>query len=192
MRCGTSILPPNSYLIWAPAPFSRCASELGTHPRRGFIARAKINYWLRKATSSRLSRRRFVGGAAATGVGAAGLALVGCGDDDDDDSGPAATNTSAPAATAAPTNTLAPGETPAPTAAPTATSAPPPARSTAVLMLPSRQPFMRPSTPISRWQAPSSRSLAGSSRRSFALRTRMRAYLTATSQRAGSSLTLRP
>jgi peptide/nickel transport system substrate-binding protein len=69
------------------------------------------NYWLRKATSSRLSRRRFVGGAAATGVGAAGLALVGCGGDDDDDDGDP---TSAPAEDTA---TTAPGE-------PTATSAP--------------------------------------------------------------------
>ena len=43
------------------------------------------NYWLRKAASSRLSRRRFVGGAAMAGAGATSLALVGCGNDDDDD-----------------------------------------------------------------------------------------------------------
>ncbi|MFN0145139.1 MAG: twin-arginine translocation signal domain-containing protein, partial [Dehalococcoidia bacterium] len=30
-----------------------------------------------------VTRRRFIGGAAATGVGAAALGLVGCGDDDD-------------------------------------------------------------------------------------------------------------
>lgn len=39
-------------------------------------------YW-----RERRSRRRFLGGAVATGAGAAGLALVGCGDDDDDDNG---------------------------------------------------------------------------------------------------------
>ncbi len=40
-----------------------------------------INYWKRQ---SRLTRRSFVGGAAATGAGLAGLVAVGCGDDDDD------------------------------------------------------------------------------------------------------------
>ena len=40
------------------------------------------NYWIRRMAGGGLSRRRFVGGAAALGVGAAGLALVGCGDDD--------------------------------------------------------------------------------------------------------------
>lgn len=40
------------------------------------------NYWIRRMAAGGLSRRRFVGGAAALGVGAAGLALVGCGDDD--------------------------------------------------------------------------------------------------------------
>ncbi|MBI5949335.1 MAG: hypothetical protein HY875_14450, partial [Chloroflexi bacterium] len=54
----------------------------------------KDNYWVRRLESSRLSRRRFVGGAATAGVGAAGLALVGCGDDDDDE---AATATTGPA-----------------------------------------------------------------------------------------------
>ncbi len=39
------------------------------------------NYWTRRLGSSRLSRRRLVGGAAAAGVGAAALGLVGCGDD---------------------------------------------------------------------------------------------------------------
>ena len=56
------------------------------------------NYWTRKIRTGRLSRRRFVGTAAAGGVGAAGLALVGCGDDDDDD--PTAAPTSATGATA--------------------------------------------------------------------------------------------
>lgn len=39
----------------------------------------RSNYWIR-----RMNRRRFVSGAAAGGVGLAGLALAGCGDDDDD------------------------------------------------------------------------------------------------------------
>ncbi len=43
-------------------------------------------YW-----AARRSRRRFLGGAATLSAGAAGLALVGCGDDDDDE--PSATNT---------------------------------------------------------------------------------------------------
>ena len=43
-------------------------------------------YW-----AARRSRRRFLGGAATLSAGAAGLALVGCGDDDDDE--PDATNT---------------------------------------------------------------------------------------------------
>lgn len=39
------------------------------------------NYWQRKLDSGRVTRRRFVGGAAAAGVGAASLGVVGCGDD---------------------------------------------------------------------------------------------------------------
>ena len=51
--------------------------------------RHEDNYWIKRLNSSSLSRRRFVGGAATAGVGAASLALVGCGDDDDDDTGDA-------------------------------------------------------------------------------------------------------
>jgi peptide/nickel transport system substrate-binding protein len=47
--------------------------------------RQENSYWVRQQTSSRLSRRKFMGGAAVAGAGAASLALVGCGDDDDDD-----------------------------------------------------------------------------------------------------------
>jgi peptide/nickel transport system substrate-binding protein len=60
------------------------------------------NYWLRR----RVSRRTALRGGALTGIGAASLALVGCGDDDDD---------------ATPTNTpqgLLPTPTPAPTQVP--------------------------------------------------------------------------
>lgn len=44
----------------------------------------KSNYWLRR----KISRRTTLRGSALAGVGAAGLALVGCGDDDDDTTSP--------------------------------------------------------------------------------------------------------
>ena len=71
------------------------------------------SYWDRW-TQRRITRRRWLGAAGATGVGVAGLALVGCGDDDDDSVAP--TNTLAPGETPEPTNTTAPGQTPAATA----------------------------------------------------------------------------
>ncbi len=46
------------------------------------------NYWQRMQ-ARRLSRRTLLRASSRAGVGAAGLALVGCGDDDDDDSQPA-------------------------------------------------------------------------------------------------------
>ncbi len=45
---------------------------------------SETNYWSR-VHRRRLSRRSLLGASARAGVGAAGLALVGCGDDDDDD-----------------------------------------------------------------------------------------------------------
>ena len=45
---------------------------------------SETNYWSR-VHRRRLSRRTLLGASARAGVGAAGLALVGCGDDDDDD-----------------------------------------------------------------------------------------------------------
>ena len=45
---------------------------------------SETNYWSR-TRRQRLSRRTLLGASARAGVGAAGLALVGCGDDDDDD-----------------------------------------------------------------------------------------------------------
>ena len=49
------------------------------------------NYW-RRMRARRISRRTMLGASAKAGVGAAGLALVGCGgDDDDDDAAPAPT-----------------------------------------------------------------------------------------------------
>jgi len=56
------------------------------------------NYW-----TNRASRRRFLGAAGLAGAGAAGLALVGCGDDDDGGSA-----TAAPAATTGPGATATP------------------------------------------------------------------------------------
>jgi ABC-type transport system substrate-binding protein len=72
--------------------------------------RQRNNYWVRQFNSNRLSRRRFMGGTAAVGAGAAGLALVGCGDDDVED---LPTPTSPPT-NGDPTPTPAPGETPDP------------------------------------------------------------------------------
>lgn len=63
------------------------------------------NYWDRY-WATRASRRRVLGAAGALGAGAAGLALVGCGDDDDD------------GGDAEPGKTTAPGETPKATEAP--------------------------------------------------------------------------
>src|SRR5690606_6905698 len=45
---------------------------------------ARSEYW-DQFWRRRSSRRTFLGGSAALGAGAAGFALVGCGDDDDDD-----------------------------------------------------------------------------------------------------------
>ena len=45
-----------------------------------------LNYWTR-LRHHKISRRTMLGASAKAGVGAAGLALVGCGGDDDDDGG---------------------------------------------------------------------------------------------------------
>jgi ABC-type transport system substrate-binding protein len=72
------------------------------------------NYWLRMQRN-RIGRRRFLGGAAATGVGAAALGLVGCGDDDDEPSATTApagsATTAAPSATTAAATTAAAQQT---------------------------------------------------------------------------------
>ena len=61
------------------------------------------NYW-----RERKSRRRFLGGAIATGAGASAFALVGCGDDDDDGGGGSlATPTAGANATPTPSDPLA-------------------------------------------------------------------------------------
>jgi len=61
------------------------------------------NYTFGRAVTGRMSRRRFVGGAATVGIGATGLGLVGCGDDDDDagDASPSGSSAS-PTAAASP------------------------------------------------------------------------------------------
>jgi len=70
------------------------------------------NYWLRRVQAGRLTRRRFVGGAATAGVGAAAFGLVGCGDDDTTAKTPTAAATTAaaggsPTAAASPTAAVA-------------------------------------------------------------------------------------
>ena len=58
---------------------------------------AQENYWAR-LRSRRITRRRLLSSASVAGVGAAGIALVGCGDDDDDDDQQAAPAVAAPQA----------------------------------------------------------------------------------------------
>ncbi len=53
------------------------------------------NYWLRRAQRGRVSRRQFLGGAAAASVGAASLGIVGCGDDNGGKTTPKADTTQA-------------------------------------------------------------------------------------------------
>ena len=64
--------------------------------------RQEDNYWVRRLQSGTISRRRFVGGAATAGVGAAGLMAVGCGDDDSGGTATTAANSPAASQTLAP------------------------------------------------------------------------------------------
>ena len=61
------------------------------------------NYWYRRLANRGVSRRRFIGGAAATSAGAFALGTVGCGDDDDegDDGGEGPATGSSPTTGAA-------------------------------------------------------------------------------------------
>src|SRR5512140_3673136 len=68
------------------------------------------NYWQRRLKSGRLNRRRFVGGTAVAGVGAAGLALVGCGGDDS--SGSASNSSGGPSGSTAGTGQATASATP--------------------------------------------------------------------------------
>ena len=68
------------------------------------------NYWVRRLASRGVSRRGFIGGVTATGVGAVALGLVGCGDD----------STAKPTASSGGSTTTTGGTTPAVGASPTA------------------------------------------------------------------------
>jgi ABC-type transport system substrate-binding protein len=59
------------------------------------------SYWTRRLQSGSLNRRRFLGGVAVAGAGAAAVGLVGCGDDDKASPTAAAGASSSPAAAAA-------------------------------------------------------------------------------------------
>ena len=59
------------------------------------------NYWVRRLHAGSVSRRRFVGGVAAGGVGAAALGLVGCGGDSSSSTPTAASKTTAGGTTTA-------------------------------------------------------------------------------------------
>lgn len=65
------------------------------------------NYWKRHTSAGRVTRRRFVGGVAAAGAGAASLGLVGCGDDDDTSAQPTTSGQTPGATTAAGSPTAA-------------------------------------------------------------------------------------
>ena len=56
--------------------------EASPEPRKGIVMSDR-NYWT-TLRQRKISRRTMLGASAKAGVGAAGLALVGCGDDDDD------------------------------------------------------------------------------------------------------------
>ncbi len=76
------------------------------------------NYWLRRARASRLSRRMFLGGATAAGLGAASIGLVGCGDDNSSgktstpggSASPAGSASAAPSSAASAAATLSTGK----------------------------------------------------------------------------------
>ena len=67
------------------------------------------NYWT-ALRQRKISRRTMLGGSAKAGVGAAGLALVGCGDDDEPDAGAAAAERAASAAEEAAAAAVAAGD----------------------------------------------------------------------------------
>src|SRR5215213_3537809 len=67
-----------------PGPFGEPARSAAAE--RGTMNNLD-NYWYRRLANRGVTRRRFIGGAAVTGVGALALGTVGCGDDDEDDAG---------------------------------------------------------------------------------------------------------
>ena len=70
---------------------------------------SRRNYWT-TLRQRKISRRTMLGASAKAGVGAAGLALVGCGDDDEPDAGAAAAERAAAAAEEAAAAAVAAGE----------------------------------------------------------------------------------
>ncbi|MBN9493043.1 ABC transporter substrate-binding protein [bacterium] len=70
------------------------------------------NYWKRRLRDGRFTRRTFVGGAAAAGLGAASLGLVGCGSSSNNNKTPTGGKSATPGGSASAAASAGPSETP--------------------------------------------------------------------------------